>query len=167
MTTYPAPYFDGTQPCAHRPGDMWFATEDPKDRGALRTALRLCGECPFRVPCAQYAVDTDQRYGIWGGTTERKREAARLKGRPVAVGRPAPTHGKLSTYTKHLCRCDLCRGAWDAYLLRQREQRRATTKAVRAIGEHGYNAYSYGCRCDTCRSAKAEYSRDARQRKAS
>lgn len=36
-------------------------------------AKQLCAECPEKEPCAQWARDTEQIYGVWGGegTTDR------------------------------------------------------------------------------------------------
>jgi WhiB family redox-sensing transcriptional regulator len=36
-------------------------------------ALEICGGCPVRAECLQFAVERQQRHGIWGGTTERDR----------------------------------------------------------------------------------------------
>lgn len=57
-------------------GDLWF----PDKGGAVRDAKRICGECRLRVECLQYALDHHERYGIWGGLTERERR--RLKDGP-------------------------------------------------------------------------------------
>ncbi len=40
-----------------------------------RKAVRLCGRCPVKDPCLQYAIDNHIDYGIWGGLTERQRRA--------------------------------------------------------------------------------------------
>lgn len=36
-------------------------------------AVNMCYDCPVMFECAQYAVDTNQEYGVWGGLTERDR----------------------------------------------------------------------------------------------
>jgi WhiB family redox-sensing transcriptional regulator len=49
--------------------DLWFP-----DRGAsAREPQRICGDCPVRAECLEYALETDQRFGIWGGTSEQER----------------------------------------------------------------------------------------------
>ncbi len=48
---------------------MFFPGQD----GDAEPALRVCAGCPVREPCLEFALDTRQRYGIWGGTTERQR----------------------------------------------------------------------------------------------
>lgn len=36
-----------------------------------------CASCPFKVLCAQYAIEADEEHGIWGGTTPEERRAIR------------------------------------------------------------------------------------------
>ncbi|SCL30459.1 WhiB family transcriptional regulator, redox-sensing transcriptional regulator [Micromonospora rhizosphaerae] len=47
----------------------------PNDGAAAERALRVCGRCPIRAKCRQYAVSNREAYGIWGGMTERQRAA--------------------------------------------------------------------------------------------
>lgn len=39
-------------------------------------ALQCCAACTVRVECRAAAIAGDE-YGVWGGTTERERRAAR------------------------------------------------------------------------------------------
>ncbi|MEI8239364.1 MAG: WhiB family transcriptional regulator [Actinomycetota bacterium] len=50
-------------------------------------AKQVCGECPAHVDCLQYALDTNQDSGIWGGTSEEERRTIRrqLAGRTRAA----------------------------------------------------------------------------------
>lgn len=50
-------------------------------------AKQVCGECPVQPDCLQYALDTNQDSGIWGGTSEEERRAIRrrLAGRTTAA----------------------------------------------------------------------------------
>lgn len=36
-------------------------------------ALSICARCPVRQECLEYAIEARERFGIWGGTTERQR----------------------------------------------------------------------------------------------
>jgi WhiB family redox-sensing transcriptional regulator len=36
-------------------------------------AKRMCGRCPVRDECLEAALVNDERFGIWGGMTERER----------------------------------------------------------------------------------------------
>lgn len=48
-------------------------------------AKQVCGECPVKIECLDFAIETNQDSGIWGGTSEderrdiRRRIAARNK----------------------------------------------------------------------------------------
>lgn len=45
----------------------------------IERAKQVCGECPVRVDCLQYALDTNQDSGIWGGTSEEERRTIRRR----------------------------------------------------------------------------------------
>ena len=49
-------------------------------------AKALCLGCDVRGLCLQYALETNQVTGVWGGTTEEERKALRRKW--VRAGRP-------------------------------------------------------------------------------
>lgn len=40
-------------------------------------AKSVCQECPVRVECLDYALETNQDAGIWGGTSEEERRVLR------------------------------------------------------------------------------------------
>jgi WhiB family transcriptional regulator, redox-sensing transcriptional regulator len=50
-----------------------------------RRAKAVCGSCPVRQRCLDYALDTRQAYGIWGGLGEDERVSLR-----AALGRGEP-----------------------------------------------------------------------------
>ncbi len=50
-------------------------------------AKAMCLGCPVRQLCLQYALETNQVTGVWGGTTEDERRAIRRKW--VRAGRPS------------------------------------------------------------------------------
>ncbi|WP_276319876.1 WhiB family transcriptional regulator [Egibacter rhizosphaerae] len=45
----------------------------PEKGGSTREAKRICGECPVRNECLEHALENDERFGIWGGLSERER----------------------------------------------------------------------------------------------
>jgi WhiB family transcriptional regulator, redox-sensing transcriptional regulator len=49
----------------------------PEKGGSTREAKRICGQCEVREECLEYALENDERFGIWGGMSERERR--RLK----------------------------------------------------------------------------------------
>lgn len=60
--------------CAQADPDAWF----PEHGGGPATAARrICGRCPVRAECLDYALARREQYGIWGGLNidERRRVA--------------------------------------------------------------------------------------------
>ncbi len=42
-------------------------------------AKQVCGECPVNAECLEYALETNQDSGIWGGTSEEERRQLRRR----------------------------------------------------------------------------------------
>jgi WhiB family redox-sensing transcriptional regulator len=40
-------------------------------------AKHVCGECPVAQECLEFALETNQDSGIWGGTSEEERRVMR------------------------------------------------------------------------------------------
>jgi len=45
----------------------------PEKGGSTREAKRVCRSCEVRAECLEYALDHHERFGIWGGMSERER----------------------------------------------------------------------------------------------
>jgi WhiB family transcriptional regulator, redox-sensing transcriptional regulator len=61
--------------CAETDPEAFF----PEKGGSTREAKRVCLSCDVRNSCLDYALENDERFGIWGGLSERERR--RLKRR--------------------------------------------------------------------------------------
>jgi WhiB family redox-sensing transcriptional regulator len=48
-------------------------------------AKAICAACPVREPCLEFALDTREAEGIWGGTTARERRRLLRQRRKVAA----------------------------------------------------------------------------------
>jgi len=59
--------------CAQTDPEAFF----PEKGGSTREAKRICTGCEVRAECLEYALAQDERFGIWGGLSERERR--RLK----------------------------------------------------------------------------------------
>ncbi|NEB01914.1 WhiB family transcriptional regulator [Streptomyces sp. SID13726] len=44
-----------------------------RDRAAIDAAKAICGSCPVKKACFDYALDNEIRQGLWGGLTEDER----------------------------------------------------------------------------------------------
>ena len=65
----------GGVPCEKYP-NLWFPEdfEDPEVRHqATVVAKGFCYECPIKTQCFEYALETRQKHGIWGGTSPDER----------------------------------------------------------------------------------------------
>lgn len=59
--------------CAQTDPEAFF----PEKGGSTRDAKRVCGACNVRSECLEYALANDERFGIWGGMSERERRRLR------------------------------------------------------------------------------------------
>ena len=51
----------------------------PEKGGSTRDAKKICGSCEVRAECLEYALQNDERFGIWGGLSERERRKLRKR----------------------------------------------------------------------------------------
>ncbi|MET9364356.1 WhiB family transcriptional regulator [Streptomyces sp. NPDC006632] len=55
--------------CAQAGPEFFF----PAPGSSTREAKQLCGACEQRKACLEYALANDERFGVWGGLSERER----------------------------------------------------------------------------------------------
>jgi len=85
-----------------------FGTQD------VAQAKAVCAECPVRDECLQHALDTFERFGVWGGATVRERRSMRRR-----KLRESARCGTRAGYQRHLKNhehCDECLEANAAYV---------------------------------------------------
>lgn len=63
--------------CAQTDPEAFF----PEKGGSTREAKKVCLTCEVRTECLESALMNDERFGIWGGLSERERR--KLKKRAV------------------------------------------------------------------------------------
>jgi WhiB family redox-sensing transcriptional regulator len=61
--------------CREADPEIFFAST----RADERAALAVCGTCAVADHCLEFALETRERFGVWGGTNERERRRL-LKG---------------------------------------------------------------------------------------
>ena len=61
--------------CAQTDPEAFF----PEKGGSTRDAKKICASCEVRVHCLEYALENDERFGIWGGLSERERRKLRKR----------------------------------------------------------------------------------------
>src|SRR6201987_5119503 len=87
LTGVPGGPFESDPDPLHPPADQWQdgalcpQTDPeaffPEKGGSTREAKKICLGCEVRAECLDYALAHDERFGIWGGLSERERR--RLK----------------------------------------------------------------------------------------
>ena len=55
--------------CAQTDPEVFF----PEKGFPAQDARRVCTACPVRDACLDYALTNRERYGVWGGLSERER----------------------------------------------------------------------------------------------
>ena len=63
--------------CAQTDPEAFF----PEKGGSTRDAKHVCEACPVSGQCLDYAMTNDEKFGIWGGLSERERRRLRRRGR--------------------------------------------------------------------------------------
>jgi WhiB family redox-sensing transcriptional regulator len=61
--------------CAQTDPESFF----PEKGGSTREAKRVCLACEVKAECLEYALAHDERFGIWGGLSERERRRLKKK----------------------------------------------------------------------------------------
>ncbi|MHA7987242.1 WhiB family transcriptional regulator [Rathayibacter sp. CAU 1779] len=61
--------------CAQTDPEAFF----PEKGGSTRDAKKICTSCEVRSQCLEYALQNDERFGIWGGLSERERRKLRKR----------------------------------------------------------------------------------------
>jgi WhiB family redox-sensing transcriptional regulator len=59
--------------CAQTDPEAFF----PEKGGSTRDAKKICTTCEVKAQCLDYALANDERFGIWGGLSERERRRLR------------------------------------------------------------------------------------------
>lgn len=68
--TAPAPLaWQESALCNQVDPEIWF----PDKGGSTKDAKRICKRCEVTEECLDYALTADERFGIWGGKSERER----------------------------------------------------------------------------------------------
>ena len=111
-------------------------------RGVNATeAKAVCASCPVQTDCALYALEHNEREGIWGGLAREERLAFK----------------RLLGWTRSRAR------------LAHRDRRRNRVGVFTMLEgrEHGRRGtYVDGCRCDPCTDADTRYQQTRRKRSA-
>lgn len=68
--------------CRGADPDLFF----PERGASTRTAKSICRECSVQTMCLEFAIVSSEKFGIWGGMSERERRKIRRE-RTIAAQR--------------------------------------------------------------------------------
>ena len=74
VTDTPLPWMSDAA-CAYVSPALWFPV-NPEHSGP---AIRICAVCPVVAACREYAIESGQRWGTWGGLTQQQLRAEYAK----------------------------------------------------------------------------------------
>lgn len=69
--------------CRGADPDLFF----PERGASTRTAKGICRECSVRTECLEFAIVSSEKFGIWGGLSERERRKIRRERAAIAAQR--------------------------------------------------------------------------------
>ena len=80
------PRFDGRCEMTPDGADEVFEAVLVQRKTVIELGRRICNSCQIQTACREYAIQTGQPYGMWGGLTasEIQREALRRNGGDAA-----------------------------------------------------------------------------------
>lgn len=94
--------------CAQTDPEVFF----PDKGGTSQEAKRICGLCPVQTDCLRHALEAKERFGVWGGLSERERRTIERCHRAPVITAACGSPSGASLHYKHgesLCRA--CRFA--------------------------------------------------------
>lgn len=68
--------------CRGADADLFF----PERGASTRKAKAICNACQVRAECLEFAIQQSEKFGIWGGLSERERRRIR-KERSISARR--------------------------------------------------------------------------------
>lgn len=89
--------------CRSEDPELFFPVgQGPDATAQTRQAKDVCRRCPVTNACLQWALETRQDSGVWGGTSEQERKGMRIHdGNRNGAHELAPC-GTAAAYRRHL-----------------------------------------------------------------
>ncbi len=69
--------------CRGADPDLFF----PERGASTRTAKGICRGCSVQAECLEFAIVSSEKFGIWGGLSERERRKIRRERAAIAAQR--------------------------------------------------------------------------------
>jgi len=72
--------------CAEVDPELWF----PEKGDSAEVAKRICDGCPVRPKCLAFALEMNERTGVWGGVSGKERRGLRRLPLEIAIAITEP-----------------------------------------------------------------------------
>jgi WhiB family redox-sensing transcriptional regulator len=65
--------------CLGQGADLFYSDEvfTPETKKVIAKAKMFCKSCPVVADCLQYAINNDERFGVWGSFSAKERSSIR------------------------------------------------------------------------------------------
>ena len=73
LTPYERPEWHELAACRGADPEIFFRGQGQE----VDTAKRICAGCPVQLPCLQAALERGEKFGVWGGMSEKQRRRIR------------------------------------------------------------------------------------------
>lgn len=115
VPTITAPPWMDRALCADTDPEMFF----PVPGANPNAAKRVCSACPVRTECLEYALEHDERWGVWGGLSVEERERVQRERAPrerrpgyCRKGLHLRTEANTGTCNRGRIYCKTCQHDW-------------------------------------------------------
>ncbi len=71
---------NGGVQCQEAPDTFFYDHGDKNKVYKIKTAKKICYDCPVKFLCLEYALESNEQEGIWGGLTSNERRALGRRG---------------------------------------------------------------------------------------
>jgi WhiB family redox-sensing transcriptional regulator len=96
--TWDAPTWRANSACRDLDPNLFFpvgVTGEAVDQ--IRAAKAVCRACPVQAQCLEFALSTNQEYGVWGGADEEERRGIRRTRRARARAEAQAERARLAS----------------------------------------------------------------------
>ncbi|MFJ8145999.1 WhiB family transcriptional regulator [Streptomyces sp. NPDC096048] len=69
--------------------DRVFYANGKHAREQVKAARQVCAGCPVRRQCAAFAIQTGEKWGVWGGMSQQQLRQRRRRSLPGTRGKTA------------------------------------------------------------------------------
>lgn len=133
--------------CQGRPPKLFFPEKGKGESNVGLKAKKICIACGVKKNCLTYAIENNEKNGVWGGCGEKTRRYLER------VWQQKECDGYAWAWSDIECECVWCEALENAV------EQDTVFNSNGPNATHGLRVtYARGCRCNPCKFAAANYS---------